>query len=699
MKRKILGILLVGVIQMSSMITPLYSIDYKIGSRRTEPVIKQIGDQNLSIDLKTGNLSVEGTKIGSSQQVIIGEDTVYVPLKTIVKDIYKGEISYTKATNRIEVRIEGLTLSWRVGERHVIKNGKVIQVAAPVKVQGGVIYCPIHSLCEIFNMQIASVENSKRINLIAPNRYKVEIITCFPSFQFKMPSYKQNEPIEIIDSSYDITGEKIIAYEWKINTGTGNTSEDLNHLTKDIAPGEYKVYLRVKNESGVWSEWENKKLLITPNEKPIINKIQSDKTAYAQGQEIKLDYEYHNEPWEEIVAEQWSYKRVGESELNRVYVKPDHIFYEGEYEISLQLQDTYGNWSDQYDHYIHITDEIHDTELNYKFTENQPGLIIDNFEGRNYRDLEEVKLTRVGEEAGTYLLSDSPENVLENGILYEDTIIGKGRINFHHINSYTGDAKNKKIIVMAENTTSKPVTIYLIDKIIKGPSLDTLYVGQLLLYQYFKGNGHTTTVLQPGEKILLINTEDKNWGKDMLLAGQMDLFTSDEIKFTVAAMDKGMTTTDVKELKPLATSIHPRGTFYTTDLYYEVEAKGGKGTYFTVGGAEEEWCVGWDALLDKEVVNRGNYGVVYHIKIKAEEDMGILLNPRGGAFRGAVKIDGKYTYMMPHTSYLCGDSSKAAVLTTVKKGKTVEIEYALPNGSSAPVLFGMIPKASWKTKG
>ena len=38
----------------------------------------------------------------------------------------------------------------------------------------------------------------------------------------------------------------------------------------------------------------------------------------------------------------------------------------------------------------------------------------------------------------------------------------------------------------------------------------------------------------------------------------------------------------------------------------------------------------------------------------------------------------------------------AALVGLIKSGATNEMVYMLPNGSSAPILFGFIPKAVWK---
>ena len=87
--------------------------------------------------------------------------------------------------------------------------------------------------------------------------------------------------------------------------------------------------------------------------------------------------------------------------------------------------------------------------------------------------------------------------------------------------------------------------------------------------------------------------------------------------------------------------------------------------------------------------------LVNTIEITANEDTGIILNPRAGVFRGAIKWDGKNTYLAPSKGYFSGHNSKAVMLGVIKAGETRKLEYVLPNGSASPVLLGFIPKDHW----
>ena len=110
---------------------------------------------------------------------------------------------------------------------------------------------------------------------------------------------------------------------------------------------------------------------------------------------------------------------------------------------------------------------------------------------------------------------------------------------------------------------------------------------------------------------------------------------------------------------------------------------------------KEEWLEGVDALTGETIRNQGNYGLPITIEVKNTEDMGVILNARGGAYLGAVKWNKTKVFNVPDEDIL---SSKklAALIGKIPQGEGAEIVYTLPNGSSAPVLFGFIPSSLWK---
>ena len=80
------------------------------------------------------------------------------------------------------------------------------------------------------------------------------------------------------------------------------------------------------------------------------------------------------------------------------------------------------------------------------------------------------------------LFSDSPEMVYHNGILYRDTVQGKVRIFFHHVNAVEG---TKKLALMLKNTKMRPVHYKLLQEGVAGPGYNYMEVGKEAQRRYF----------------------------------------------------------------------------------------------------------------------------------------------------------------------------------------------------------------------
>ena len=290
-------------------------------------------------------------------------------------------------------------------------------------------------------------------------------------------------------------------------------------------------------------------------------------------------------------------------------------------------------------------------------------------------------------------MSDSPEEVQGFGILYRDSINGKGRILIHHINQMDTTEKQRLALVV-ENPTTSPITVKLMNKSIKGPANDILRVGQICLNEYLSGTiPAETIVLKPGEKKYIY---DKNWTVNSCISAHIDVETDGEAKFTVANLSAADTLDTLDSLYYYQPDgVHYSGTYDKIGINYKLNLSGTEAEKLSLGVANSgEWVVGYDERVPGTIENTGNFGVSYYITVTAQEDMGVILNNRGGMFQGAVKWNNT-VYNMPGKGVFSGTTTKAVVLGTIKKGETVTIEYLLPNGSAAPTLIGFIPKSQW----
>ena len=620
----------------------------------------------------------------------------YLPLRFMVDEVLEATLNWNLDKQEGVLSKEEMSVQLKVGSRTILVNGSKTSLDGAPIVRNGTTYVPLKIVSDYFGCTVNYDASSKKIIIVGKDKG----INNRPiaKFNFSQATYIAGQTVATTSSSYDPDGHKLVAQEWEvIKEGSTVTNKELSYIFKKPSAGIYTIGLRVKDQYGLWSEWTYKELTILPNEAPKITYLGTERNTYAQGEKIKYQYFYDNESWEGITNEKWTYRQAEEETSKAILGRPDALFKEGTYIITLQIDDEYGNRSEIYETTVYITKQVLEKELSYRFTQGSIGDIIDNYQEFNYRDYEDAEIIYQSTVAGRMLMSDSPEEVSREGILYRDVINGKGRILMHHINRFSNASVvggDKRLVIVAENTSTTPVTLTLSNKVIKGPVTDVLYAGQKLLYDYLVGSEDEVMVLQPGERRYIYDSGTK-WQQETCISGLMDVSTTGEIAFTMAAVSAGNTINNMSSMELLLQAVHPRGTFSEVAINYTLNLDGTKPTKLLIGTGEEEWVKGYDALTNEPAQNKGNYGVSYYITMTAEEDMGIILNPRANVFRGAIEWKGIGVYNIPTVGAIFNNTAKAISLGTIKAGETKTFEYMLPNGSAAPVLIGFIPKSYW----
>ncbi|NLI90554.1 MAG: copper amine oxidase N-terminal domain-containing protein [Epulopiscium sp.] len=697
MKRKLTVILAISIFITSSFTLlatePIASETAKASQKQ---IILQLDDTLAWVD------GVEYTLIAKPRVI---KDRTYLPLRFMGDMVLGAKVDWQSETKTVVISKDNKKTEITIGSNEAYINGdKFYMEETPIIVEDSA-YLPVRATSDLFGIHTDYDEKTRRV--ILTNKKEEdnqvpsppEVKAPVAQFSFDMDTYTEGQVVKAIDQSFHEEGKAITNKLWMVGFDESKANTNLENIFNKPKAGTYLVSLKVEAGKGNWSEWTSREVVVKPNQKPVITSLKPSKPIYAGGELMGFEYAYDNESWEDIKTARWTYRKEGEVISKSVIKKPQRIFQSGRYIVTLQLQDDFGNWSDIKETYVEISEKSLITELEYRFTEGKPGDIIDNFHHFNYRDYDKVEPDKVSSQPGTLFVSNSPENVRYNGILYRDTVSGVGRILLHHYNQFTEEENindPKKLVLLAENNGDKPAIITISNRADRGPSSDVLFVGGQLLYDYLKGGPAKTYKLEPGEKILLYDSANTTWGNKQLLSSQMDFDIVGQVTLTSASMSKKSSIDDIKKLPKLERDAHQRGTFNALDFYYDVKADNKKPTYIELGAGVEEWVYGHDALTGKTVQNRGNYAMNYEIKITAEEDMGILINPRGGLFRGALKWDDGEAFLAPNNGYVMGESSKGILIGVVKAGETRTLTYSLPNGSSAPVLLVMMPKDEWK---
>ena len=621
----------------------------------------------------------------------------YVPLRFIVDQILGASLSWDLKKQEGVITTQEMTVGVKVGSSVIQLDGEPVSIEVPPIEKKGATYLPLKIVSDYLGYELNYEASSNSMTLRSQNKGSNN--KPIADFTFSQQTYTQGKTVKATYLSYDPDGDLLIAKEWQVEKqGTIVKGQELEKILKSSDAGLYRIGLRVKDQYGLWSDWTYKELTILPNEPPKVTYLGAERKEYAQGEAIKFQYMYENESWEAIVNEKWTYRHEEEEVAKAILGKPEVLFTEGTYIVTLQIDDEYGNRSEIYETKVHITNQVLHKELAYRFTKGSIGDIIDNYQQFNYRDYEDAIISKRSTTPGIMMMSDSPEEVVREGILYRDVIDGTGRVLIHHINKFSDSSVvggQKRLVVVAENTSSQPVTLTLNNKTIKGPVQDVLFLGQKLLYDYLKGSPKETIVLKPGEKRYIYDS-GAGWKQDTCISGLMDVQTTGKVKFTVAAVSSGNTIHNMKDMEIFMPAVHPRGTFSDLAIHYTLDLDATQPTKLLIGTGEEEWVKGYDALTYQAAQNKGNYGVSYYITITAKEDMGILLNPRANVFRGAIEWQGIGVYNIPKIGTIFDNKTKAVCLGTINAGETKTFEYMLPNGSSAPVLIGFIPRSYWE---
>lgn len=650
----------------------------------------------LTLNSKTALVDGEEVELLTAPKIV--NDTTLLPLRFVGEQVVGAQVDWDSQNKTVTIKKDGIEVIVVIGSKIAKVDGLECKLLTEPVIENSTTLVPVRFISEAFNIKVDYDNQSKKITIDRGNLEEVVTPTpnTAPIASFYFPeTYVAGQAVTAIDTSVDPDGDQITEKLWSVlSDGKVITNKELSNMFKTPRAGTYVIGLQVKDSKGLWSEWTYETVTIEENKAPVITSLTSNKTSYAQGEKMDFSYSYDNESWEKVTEGKWTYRKASEASNKATLGKPDVLFTEGEYIITLYLDDAYGNRSEGVETHITVTSEVLSSELNYRFTQGSIGDWIDNFQGDNYLNYTPVTLQNMTYDYGTLIMSDSPENVTGQGILYRDKINGVGRLLIHHINSITDTTETQRLVFVVENPTDKPITVALKNKAIKGPATDVLRVGQLCLNEYLSGQIPTETIeLQPGERKYIY---DKNWATNTCISAHIDVETTGEALFTVANIGKNHTLNDLDTLYYFpADGAHYSGTYGITGINYELNLSGKEAERLTIGvkGANE-WIVGYDERTELPVENTGNFGVSYKIKVTAEEDMGVILNNRGGTFQGAIKWNDT-VYNMPGKGVFSGTTTKAVVMGVIKKGETVTIEYLLPNGSAAPTLIGFIPKSQW----
>ena len=308
------------------------------------------------------------------------------------------------------------------------------------------------------------------------------------------------------------------------------------------------------------------------------------------------------------------------------------------------------------------------------------------------------------ESGGRFILSDSPENVEREGILYQDKVRGDVRLFFHHVNAM---AEGKRIIVMLLNNGTAPVKAELLRVGVSGPDQDYMRAGRAIQADYFRGMIPQKLDILPGKSLRLPPTKQiPTIAPQAVITGMLDFRVDQEVLLVVAAVPVDVNPTvfiaQATVLPPGRP--HLRGTFAHADRVLTAKRAYDPSTDGPVAitlcdGDTDAFLVGRDVTTGQNVRNEGNYGVIYRIVIPTtgKGKIRCYMNPRGGAYTGWLSVKTKFGERMigtPTRAATFGDSSLAdyELIAEFAAGESITVTFSPPGASNLPVRLMLTPE-------
>lgn len=321
----------------------------------------------------------------------------------------------------------------------------------------------------------------------------------------------------------------------------------------------------------------------------------------------------------------------------------------------------------------------------------------------NMSNLTELPVT-VTHQDGKLLLSDSPEMVPADGIMYQDTVSGQVRLFFHHVNA---TKELKKIVVLLVNEADADTDVVVHQYGLGGPGFDYLAVGKDAQMNYLKQAGlEFIAVPAKGTALLEPVLNETVVAPDALVNGIYDFEAKAPVKVVVM-----MLPVDANPAEFAATaSVLPtdsqrlRGTFPGRDrlivpsqVYNSV--KDGVVAITLADHKLDKYVTGIDATDGSKTLNYGNYGVMYKLFLPTafEQNYAVYLNPRGGEYAGGMAI--KYQHKdenavgTPADKLFFGSKTvkDVAHLGDFAGGQSLWLTFSPPGASNLPVKIILAP--------
>lgn len=315
---------------------------------------------------------------------------------------------------------------------------------------------------------------------------------------------------------------------------------------------------------------------------------------------------------------------------------------------------------------------------------------------------------------GKLIFSDSPESPTDHGKLYEDSTLPAtsgadyNRLFVYHVNNFNGK-KRMKIVILLTNLGSSTGQLQVQKSGTAGPTQAYLYAGKKAFERWLNSSAGSAVNVSPGQTVQLTTDIETSMAKGYLMHGIYDYSFTQAHRITICALRNNENPLTVcPGLSVLPRDTHQRGTFPYSDKIYDtaagiqIDTADGISQLPIAGNtANDSNAVGVDKTDGSPQVLSGNYGVLYRIHLNTKSSdgkkLGIMLNPRGGPWGGAIwpapGITPGGKFLIPDGTGSVNSNTQGAVAGKYSPGSsfTVWIQFMPTGGSAFPLRLLAVP--------
>ncbi|RAP76512.1 copper amine oxidase N-terminal domain-containing protein [Paenibacillus montanisoli] len=626
--------------------------------------------ETLQLSIGSTVMKHNGQTYKSSQPVTVVNGASFIPFSSIAKR-YGYTISYdAKRKESIATGSAGV-LRFKIGSVYAYRGGTPVKLTGKPYILNGSLMVPLRSWGVLTESAIKVV--GKQITLswtsvVVPKKPKA-------FFEVKPDEiYAGQTPVTYVDRSVNFTDAPYVDERWEGRM--------------DVFPeaGVYTVTRQVQDINGLWSDPFSVTVVVKPPNQAPVAEFSTAKSSYRIGENVTyIDQSSDDENG--IVRRTWSGN--------------DDVFFEaGEHLVTLEVQDRHG--------LIHsvtkpvvVTSEVLYTRDEYNKLFTKPG---DKFsiDSASVLTIPALPYT-IHSESSQMVRSNSPETLLQEGIVYQTQMTGKIRFMFHNVNNIGYPVK---MHLLATNRNGTPVNVSTSSMGLGGPDKYVVNTGKLSTVRYLKSLDSNPaprwTTIRPHETKEILPELSKTPMKLMeVLTAYADIYTEQELEFYIVVVAAGKN--PIAELPNLSIlprdGKHVRGTFYNSDRTIELfDTLGETPQRIMLGDKKmDSYLDGIDDTSGQLEYNIGNFGVLYRLRLPhVAPNTLIALNARGGYYTGAFMVNGQVVTVA--NASILKDNKEAAVLyRTGNAEEPVEIVFTLAAGSNLPVamLFLPLPRIRW----